>query len=192
VTRRGRDRRFEGDHEPDWNAGALQWYGGEPIFAVGCTEGGAPYEVTLEEMRRDSEREARGAGWSRAKHILRELIGRELGTVKDIGRVVKIGEGLSRDIFAAEVELVTGACDSYVVALPRRNALAIFPRALPASFGFSHDCAPIPFHFIAANDGRAFPAGKHLALVRRFTLGVMLDLRAGRQVPCGRGTSSPR
>jgi hypothetical protein len=73
-------------------------------------------------MRRYSDRDAHGAGWARAKHILRELIGRELGTVRDIGRVVKIGDGLSRDIFAAEVELATGACDSYIVALPRRDA----------------------------------------------------------------------
>ena len=58
-------------------------------------------------MRRHSEREASGAGWARAKHILREVIGRELGTVRDIGRVVKIGDGLSRDIFAADVELAT-------------------------------------------------------------------------------------
>lgn len=179
--RGGKRPRSQGDHEPEWNTGELEWFGGEPIFAVGCTEGGAPYGVTLAEMRRYSEREARGAGWARAKHILRELIGRELGTVRDIGRVVKIGDGLSRDIFAADVELATGSCDTFIVALPRRDAQRDLDerttrelRLLARLRGYS-----FPFHLPEMVG--AFPDGKHLALVRRFAPGVMLDLRAGRQ-----------
>ena len=38
----------------------------------------------------------------------------------------------------------------------------------------------------------AFADGKQAALARRFAPGVTLDLRAGRQVVCGRGTSSQR
>ncbi len=182
VTRRGRDRRrFDDDHEPAWNAGELECYGGELIFAVGHTEGGAPCGVTLDEMRRLSERDARGAGWARAKHILRELIGRELGTVRDIGRVVKIGDGLSRDIFAAEVELATGACDSYVVALPRRDAPRDLSERTTRELRLIARLRTYSFPFHLPETVGAFPDGKHLALVRRFTPGVMLDLRAGRQ-----------
>jgi aminoglycoside phosphotransferase (APT) family kinase protein len=182
VTRRGRDRRrFEDDHEPAWNAGELECCGGELIFAVGHTEGGAPFGVTLAEMRRLSEHDARGAGWARAKHILRELIGRELGTVRDIGRVVKIGDGLSRDIFAAEVELATGSCDSYVVALPRRNAPRDLSERTTRELRLLARLRTYLFPFHLPEMIGAFPDGQHLALVRRFTPGVMLDLRAGRQ-----------
>jgi aminoglycoside phosphotransferase (APT) family kinase protein len=182
VTRCGRDRRrFEDDSEPAWNAGELECCGGELIFAVGHTEGGAPYGVTFAEMRRFSEHDARGAGWARAKRILRELIGRELGTVRDIGRVVKIGDGLSREIFAAEVELATGACDSYVVALPRRNALPDLSERTTRELRLLARLRTYSFPFHLPATVGAFPDGKHLALVRRFTPGVMLDLRAGRQ-----------
>ena len=53
------------------------------------------------ELRRDNERTARGAGWARAKRVLQEVIAREVGEVRDVGWVKKIGDGLSRDIFAA-------------------------------------------------------------------------------------------
>ena len=135
----------------------------------------------LAEMRRYSERDARGAGWARAKHILRELIGRELGTVRDIGRVVKIGDGLSRDIFAAEVELATGACDSYIVALPRREAPRDLSDRTTRELRLLTRLRAYSFPFQLPDMVGAFPDGKHLALVRRFTPGVTLDLRAGRQ-----------
>jgi hypothetical protein len=117
----------------------------------------------------------------RAKHILRELIGRELGTVRDIGRVVKIGDGLSRDIFAAEVELATGSCDSYVVALPRRNAPRDLSERTTRELRLLARLRTYLFPFHLPEMIGAFPDGQHLALVRRFTPGVMLDLRAGRQ-----------
>jgi hypothetical protein len=58
----------------------------------------------------------------RAKHALRELVELEVGPIRDVGFVKQIGEGMSRDIYAAEVELVDGAVDHWVVALPRRDA----------------------------------------------------------------------
>lgn len=79
---------------------------------------GAP----VAEMRRDNERFGRGAGWARAMRVLEELITREVGEVRDVGFVKKIGDGLSRDIFAAEVELADGRCEAYVVALPHAGA----------------------------------------------------------------------
>lgn len=132
-------------------------------------------------MRRHSERDARGVGWARAKHILRELIGRELGTVRDIGRVVRIGDGLSRDIFAAEVELATGACDSYVVALPRRDAPSDLSERTARELRLVARLRTFVFPFHLPEMVGAFPDGEHLAFVRRFAPGVMLDLRAGRQ-----------
>jgi aminoglycoside phosphotransferase (APT) family kinase protein len=132
-------------------------------------------------MRRYSERDARGTGWARAKDVLREVIGRELGTVRDIGRVVKIGDGLSRDIFAAEVELATGACDSYIVALPRRDAPRDLSERTTRELRLVERLRTFSFPFHLPEMVGALPDGKHLALVRRFTPGVMLDLRAGRQ-----------
>jgi aminoglycoside phosphotransferase (APT) family kinase protein len=132
-------------------------------------------------MRRRSERDARGAGWARARHILRQLIGRELGPVRHIGRVVKIGDGLSRDIFAAEVELATGACDSYVVALPRGDAPPDLSERTTRELRLLVRLRSCSFPFRLPEMVGAFPDGAHVALVRTFIPGVMLDARAGRQ-----------
>lgn len=49
------------------------------------------------DMRRSAEQDVRGAGWARAKFILRELLELEVGPVHEIGWVKKIGEGISRE-----------------------------------------------------------------------------------------------
>jgi len=45
--------------------------GGELMMAMGFTEGGAPYGLTLSEFRDMNEREDRGRGWAWAKSSLR-------------------------------------------------------------------------------------------------------------------------
>ncbi len=131
-------------------------------------------------MRRYSERETRGAGWARAKHILLEVIGREIGPVRDIGRVVKIGDGLSRDIFAADLELATGVLDSFVVALPRHDAPPDLSERTTRELRLLARLQTYSFPFRLPEMIGTFPDGNHLALVRRFTPGLTLDLRAGR------------
>lgn len=125
--------------------------------------------------------EARGAGWVRAKRVLRELIGREVGAVRDVGWVKKIGDGLSRDIFAAEVELEEGRCEAYVVALPRRDAEPALDERTSRELRLVARLRSRGFPFRLPEMIGAFPDGDRLALVRRFAAGIELDLRAGRQ-----------
>jgi aminoglycoside phosphotransferase (APT) family kinase protein len=137
--------------------------------------------VSVTDLRRDNEREARGAGWARAKYVLRELLSREVGAIRDIGRVVKIGDGLSRDIFAAEVEFSNRTSDSYVIALPRRDADATLDERTKRELRLVARLRGRSFPFRLPENIGAFPDGDQLALVRRFVRGIELDLRAGRQ-----------
>ena len=63
----------------------VEW-GGQLIWAAGFTSGGAPYGITLEELRESTtaDAEARGADWARAKRLLRDLLVRRAGTTADI------------------------------------------------------------------------------------------------------------
>lgn len=54
-----------------------------------------------------SGRDDRGAGWARAKDVLERALARP-GARVHVGRVTKVGDGLSREVFAADVE-VSGA-----------------------------------------------------------------------------------
>jgi len=148
VGQHRRDRRFEREHEPAWDDLEFELCGDEPILVIDRTESGAPYGPRRAEMRRISERDARGAGWARAKYVLRELISREVGPIRELGWVTKIGDGLSREIFAAEVEFVGGGCESYVVALPRPDAPPALNDSTTVSFDCSRGFAPTDFRFI--------------------------------------------
>jgi len=161
-------------------------YAGELMWVVGHTEGGTPYGLTVDEFRRANERDAGDAGWSRAKSVLKELLELQSGPSAraDVGWVRKIGQGLSRDIYAAEAELTpdSGAGSGpYVVLLPRHDADDELDdrtrRELRLLGRLSH--LPLPFRVPAVVG--AYPESGHLALVRRFVPGVELDLRAGRQ-----------
>ena len=182
MARRRRGVRDSGSGgEPAFDGMETAACGDELILVMGRTEAGFPYGPTLTEVRRASERAARGAGWARAKHILRELLEAQGTTVRDVGWVNRIGDGLSREIFGAEVELADGSVEQYVVALPRRDAdpglddrtrreLRLLARLRQRAFPFR-----IPEMLGAMRDG------DRLALVRRYARGVELDLRADRQ-----------
>lgn len=159
----------------------VEWCGDELIYVIDRTEAGFAYGPTVAAMRRSAEQDARGAGWARAKYVLRELVERELGAVREVGWVKRIGSGLTRDIFAAEVELADGNCDAYVVALPHSDANRMVDERTSRELRLVARLRERSFPFRLPQMIGAFPDGERLALVRRYAAGVELDLRAGRQ-----------
>lgn len=111
----------------------------------------------------------------------RDVVGRDVGAVRDIGPVRKISDGLSREIFGAEVEFADGRTEAYVVALPSADAdpelraRTLRERALLARL------RNYSFPFRLPEVIGVSPEGEHVALVRAYAYGVALDLRAGRQ-----------
>lgn len=126
-------------------------------------------------------RHAGSGKWPRARRVLYDVLTREVGVVRDIGWLAKLGDGLSREVFGAEVEFEGGKVDSFVVALPRPDAdpeLAVRTHREHRLIGTLGAC-DLPFDLpevvgVALDEGQA-------VLVRRFVAGVPLDLRAGRQ-----------
>jgi hypothetical protein len=168
-------------NEPTLDGEELEWCGDDLILVAGRTAAGFAYGVTVTELRRAAEVDARGAGWARAKRVLRELIDREVGAVCDVGWVRKIGDGVSREIFTAEVELKGGRCEEYVVALPRPDAEPALDERTTRELRLVARLRARSFPFRLPEMAGAFPDGERLALVRRFAAGMELDMRAGRQ-----------
>ncbi len=152
----------------------------------GFTEGGAPFGLGVEEVRDMNAREYRGAGWARAKAVLERALERfaRPGARVHVGRVTKVGDGLSREVFAADVELShAGSTESgaYAALLPRRGADGDLDRRAMAEIGLLTRLAEIGLPFRVPVGVGVVPEGRHLALVREYIRGVPLDLRAGRQ-----------
>jgi aminoglycoside phosphotransferase (APT) family kinase protein len=161
--------------------GDVEWCGDQLMYVIDRTAGGFAYGVPIAELRRDAERTARGAGWARAKRVLRELVEREVGKVDDIGWVKKIGDGCSREIFASEVELAGGRCETYVVALPRSDAEPELDERTRRELRLIARLRTRSFPFRLPEMVGAFPDDDRLALVRQFVPGLELELRSGRQ-----------
>lgn len=181
-----RARDWTSGHEPRPEGAAWEEHGGELMWVAGYTEGGAPYGLTVDEFRLANERHAGDTGWARAKSVLKELLELSSGppTRAEVGRVRKIAHGLSRDIFAAEVELSPDRdhrSGPYVVLLPRPDADdQLDDRArkeLRLCGRLSH--LTLPFRVPAVVG--LYPESGHMALVRGFVRGIELDPRAGRQ-----------
>jgi Phosphotransferase enzyme family len=112
-------RQFELESEPSFkdDSEVIEW-GGELYWAVDYTSSGAPIGLRLSELREMEARES-NAGWARAKRVL-DCVFNECGEV-EIGRVVKVGQGLSHQVFAANVELQNdpnALSGDYAVRLP--------------------------------------------------------------------------
>ena len=182
TRRKHRGRRWpDADDEPVFDSDDVELCGDQLIFVAGRTAAGFAYGAPVADIRRSMEQDAGGAGWARAKRVLRELIEREIGKIDDIGWVKKIGEGVSRDIFAAEVELTDGRCEAYVVALPRKDAEPDLDERTRRELRLIARLRTRSFPFRLPEMVGAFPDGHRLALVRRFVRGIELELRSGRQ-----------
>jgi hypothetical protein len=91
---------------------------------TGWTAGGAPFGLTYDEWRSAQRTREGRPGWARTRSILEEAARLSGGRDADVGRLVKIGGGMSHEVFGAALTLrvdpenITGP---YVVLLPRRN-----------------------------------------------------------------------
>ncbi|MBN2191836.1 MAG: aminoglycoside phosphotransferase family protein [Polyangiaceae bacterium] len=163
----------------------VEWCGVR-LWVAGWTSGGAPYGLTVDEWRSAMRESEHPAGWARAWWVLETLFTLRCGTevAVEVGRVSRLGRGMSRDAFVAWVSLEPdpeALSGQYVALLPR-------PESEP-----DHDTfvrrellilevlgqQVLPFRVPLAIG--ALPLAGKLALVQRAIGGITLDLRAGRQ-----------
>jgi aminoglycoside phosphotransferase (APT) family kinase protein len=160
-------------------------YGGELIWAVDFTPGGAPIGLTSEEFRRLNAALEHRAGWARAKALLAWAFETYSSPVVDVevGRVKKIGEGLFRKVYGAHVDLspdpdhLSGA---WAVLLPDRRATTEDCRRWVQEVTVLGQLARQELPFRVPAPFGAFPDGDRPAIIRRFIDGIPVDLRAGR------------
>ena len=181
-------KRSQSRHEDEPMPEVDAWVecGGQRVWAAGFTEAGFPYGLYEHEFREDSERFSLEAGWAQAKRILRSVAEQRAGkgAKVDVGYVKKMGNGLSREIFAAEVEIVTGSTREradVAVLLPQRGCDPNLDERTEKEARLLTDLAKMDLPFRVPRAFAIWPDAGHLALVRSFERGIELDLRAGRQ-----------
>jgi aminoglycoside phosphotransferase (APT) family kinase protein len=113
-------------------------------------------------------------------HVTLRVVG-AVGALRRRCAYHAIGDGCSRDIFAAEVGFVDGRCEAYVVALPRADAEPGLDDRTSRELRLIARLRTRSFPFRLPEMVGAFPDGARLALVRRFARGIELELRSGRQ-----------
>jgi aminoglycoside phosphotransferase (APT) family kinase protein len=184
VERKRARRESQDEPTPDGD----DWVecGGELIWAAGFTEGGVPYGLTEDQFREASEEDSRGAGWLRAKRILRAVAEQRAGASAkvDIGYVKRVGSGLTHDTFAAEVEIATssgGEVAKLAVVLVRDGCDPDFDERTRKEARLLVDLAAMNLPFRVPCAFGLYPDGGSLAMVRSLERGIDLDLRAGRQ-----------
>ncbi len=183
--RMGKKRRSDRRDEPSLPEEDWFDYGSDSLWIVGYTEGGAPYGPTRTEMQEALEREASGAPWARAKAILRMAFAARLPEARvEIGRVTRLGYGLSRDVFAAEVDVLPDPgklSGSYAVLLPARGVDEHLGDRTQREALLLHRLSERNLPFRIPRVLGAWRDAGYPVFVRGFLSGVELDLRAGRQ-----------
>jgi len=172
--------------EPELPEDGWYGFGEDAIWALDFTEGGAPYGPTRAELREASERMHSGPPWARAKSIL-SLAMSTLAPANskiDVGRVIRLGDGLSRIALGAAVEVSpdpSGLSGAYVVLLPGRDATPDIDIRARQEMRLLHRLSKYELPFRIPRVLGAWPESGHRVVVRSFLEGVELDLRAGRQ-----------
>jgi aminoglycoside phosphotransferase (APT) family kinase protein len=181
----GKKRRSDRYDEPALPGEGWYHYGPDSPWVAGETPAGLPYGPTRTEMLESLERDARGAGWARAKAILRSAFATCFpGTAVEIGRVTRLGRGLSRDAFVAYVEFLDdpeALSGPYAVFLPARGPVEGLDARTRREAQLLHRLFDLDLPFRVPSVVGTWPDAGHLALVRGWLEGVELDLRAGRQ-----------
>lgn len=176
--------------EPPLSGDEWVEYGGELIWAVDFTPGGAPIGLASREFRRLNAQVGHRAGWARAKALLEwafEACARPAADV-EVGRVKKIGEGLSRKVYAAQVDLspdpdnLSGA---WAVLLPDGKATPEDCRRWVGEVVVLGQLARERLPFRVPAPLGAFPEEGRPAIIRRFLDGIPVDFRAGRMPSIG-------
>jgi aminoglycoside phosphotransferase (APT) family kinase protein len=171
--------------EPSLSGEEWVEYGGELIWAIDFTAGGAPIGLTSKEFRRLNAALGHRAGWARAKSLLAWAFEACSSPVADIeiGRVKKVGEGLFRKVYVAHVDLSPDPDDlsgAWAVLLPDRRATTEDCRRWVREVAILGQLARERLPFRVPAPLGAFPDGDHPAIIRRFIDGIPADLRAGR------------
>jgi aminoglycoside phosphotransferase (APT) family kinase protein len=181
----GKKRRSDRHDEPSLPEEGWYHYGADSLWVIGETPAGFPYGPTRVEMLESLERDAGGAGWARAKAILRTAFATCFpGAAVEIGRVSRLGQGLSRDAFVTLVDLLPdpeALSGSYAVFLPARRPVEGLDTRTRREAQLLHRLSNLDLPFRVPPVLGTWPDAGHLALVRRWLEGVPLDLRTGRQ-----------
>jgi len=181
-----KQRRSDRLDEPLLPEGDWYDYGHDSLWIVGHTAARFPYGPPRSEMEASLERESHGARWARAKAILRiALASRIPGARIEIGRVARVGQGLSRDVFAADVEVSpdpVALSGPYAVLLPTPGADERVSERAEREARLLHRLAELSLPLRVPRVLGVWPDDEgRLALVRQYLPGVELDPRAGRQ-----------
>lgn len=182
----GRRSRSTSQDEPLLEGEEWVEWGGELVWAVGFTSGGAPYGCSVEEYRQWSMAASRRAGWARSKRILERVFwaGRQEDVRVDVGWVKFVGDGLFRKAYAATVELSPdrdAESGAYVVLLPKQDVEPEFTTRVRREATILHRLRRLPVPFSVPRIVGVMPVEGRPALIEEFVEGFQLDLRAGRQ-----------
>lgn len=177
-----RHNRSHINDEPSWDdCEEVEFNGGEAIFAVGHTSGGAPYGPTLKQLKESALRDNPQAGWARAK---RAFV-RAFQSCQDIeiGRVRKVGEGLSREAYATWIQSSSNKAisGSYVALLPGRDSNAEDDQPCRVEALLLEKLSSYKLPFEVPRNIALVPEMGRIVMVRDFAEGIPLDLRSGRQ-----------
>lgn len=185
MSHRRPSRRVDRHDEPELpDEGRVTW-GDTDYWAVDSTTGGAPIGLTRAELPASLAVQDREAPWARAKRVLQRALSRDApGAAIEVGRVTRLGQGLSRDVFAADADVwpdPSGLSGPYAVLLPARDAGPELDERTEREASLLHHLGQLDLPFRVPRLSGAWRDGARLALVRSLVSGIPLDLRAGRQ-----------
>ncbi len=168
--------------ETDWTEfDEVVDFGGQLIFAVDETAGGAPIGPTIEELRESEERDNPQAGWARAKRAFYRAF-KEHGEFV-IGRVRWVGAGQSRDAFSAWIDFPGDSRLSgpYVALLPKSDSDPKTDERSRREALINKQLSSLTLPFKIPRVVRLVPEAGRIVVVRDFVDGIRLDLLRGRQ-----------
>lgn len=116
-------------------------------------------------------------GWARAEHLLRTVAEERAPNARvEVGRVRRLGAGLSREVYYAEVE-VGDTSELMTVLLATEDADPDLDERTRAEIALLAELAKLPLPFEIPRDATLHDEGGRLAVVRPFVSGAPLEMR---------------